>query len=225
MDILDAVAPAQRKASSQFYNKVLSLFGLSILATGVGVYAGFHYFLAAFIANPLLMYGLFALELILIFTSRAWSRKVPLNYALFTLFTLSSGVTVVPLIASFAVEFGSFDIIYRALFSTTVMFLAMGLLGWSIKKPLVGFSGFLFMALIGLIVVSILGYFFPWGNTGEMIFSSVGVLIFAGYAIVDINRLKYYHEDQYIDAAIRLYLDIFNLFIFVLRLTGALSRD
>lgn len=225
MDIIDAVAPAYKKASSNFYNKVFSLFGLSILITGLGVYIGFHYLLNAFVTAPLLMYLFFAFELLLIFTSRAWSKKEPLNYFLFSLFTLSSGITIVPLIAVFAAEFGGYDIIYRALFSTTAMFLAMGFIGYSIKKPLTGLTGFLFMGLIGIIVVSVLGIFFPWGNTGEIIFSGFGVLLFAAFAIVDINRLAYYHEDEYINAAIRLYLDIFNLFIFVLRLTGALARD
>jgi FtsH-binding integral membrane protein len=210
---------------SSFYNKVFSLFGLSILVTGAGVFAGFHYFLEAFMANPLLMYLLFGMELLLIFTSGFWSKKEPLNYALFSLFTFSSGVTVVPLIASFALEFGGFDIIYRALFSTTVMFLAMGLLGHSLKVRLNGMGGFLFMGLIGLLVVGIIGIFLPWGNTGEMLYAGFGTLLFAGYAVYDVNRLKDYPEDEYVNAAIALYLDIFNLFIFILRLSGALSRD
>lgn len=225
MDFSDIVKPTQRAASSTFYNKVFSLFGLAILATGVGVYIGFHYLLGVFISNPIIMYALFGIELLLVFSSRAWSRRVPLNYGLFSLFTVLSGITIVPLIASFAAEFGGYEIIYRALFSTTVMFTAMGALGWSIQKPLVGFSGFLLMALIGLIVVGILGIFIPWGNTGEMIFSGAGVLLFAVFAMVDVNRLKYYNEEDYIHAAMALYLDIFNMFIFILRLTGAFGRD
>lgn len=224
MNILDQAIP-HRKASSTFYNKVLSLFGLSILSTGVGVVLGFHLFLEIFIANPILMYAMFAVELGLIFTSRAWSQKVPLNYALFTLFTLSSGITIVPLLASFAAEFGSFDIIYRALFSTTVMFLAMGLIGTRIKKPLTGLYGFLSAGLIGMIVIMIVGFFIPWGNGFEIVYSGAGVLLFAGFAMADMNRLAYYPEDQYINAAISLYLDMFNLFIFMLRLMGGLSRN
>lgn len=224
MNLLDAMQ-VRNKPSSDFYNKVLSLFGLSILVTGAGVYLGFNYFLETFIANPITMYLLFGVELLLVFTSRSWSKKEPMNYALFSLFTLISGITIVPLIASFAVEFGGYDIIYRAMFSTTIMFLAMGILGYSIKKPLTGLKGFLMAALIGLIIVGILGIFLPWGNTGEMIYSGIGVLVFSLFAMVDINRLAYYPEDQYINAAMALYLDIFNLFIMILRLTGAFSRD
>lgn len=215
----------ERSFSSTFHSKVLSWFGLAILSTGAGVYLGFHYLLTVFIQNPLLMYGLYFLELGLIFTSRSWSKKEPLNYALFTLFTLSSGITVVPLIAPFALEFGGYGIIYRALFATTATFIAMGIIGHTARRSFAGLSGFLFMALIGMLVVGILGIFFPWGNTMEMVYSGIGVLIFAGYAMVDIQRLKHYPEDEAVNAAIALYLDIFNLFIFVLRLTGAVSRD
>ena len=210
---------------SAFYNKVLALFGLSILSTGIGVYIGMAYLMEMFLTNPMLIWAFIILELGLIFTSRAWSKKEPLNYALFTLFTLSSGISVVPVILSFVAEFGGYDIILRALFSTTVMFMAMALIGTSIKRSLSGFTGFLFAGLIGLIVVGILGFFFPWGNQMEMLFSGFGVLLFAGFAIVDMNRLKHYPTDEYINAAIQLYLDIFNMFLMVLRLMGALSRD
>ncbi|MFT7184600.1 MAG: FtsH-binding integral membrane protein [Oceanicoccus sp.] len=211
--------------SNDFLNKVLSVFGLAMLVTAGGVYVGFQYLLPVFAANPLIMYGLFALELGLIFTSRMWHKKEPLNRLLFSLFTFISGLTIVPLIASFAIEFGGYDIIFNALFSTTVMFFAMAMIGWTIKKPLTGMRGFLTMGLIGMIVVSIIGIFIPWGNTGEMLVSGFGVVLFAGYTMYDIQNLKNYQEDQYILAAMQLYLDIFNLFIFILRLTGATSRD
>ncbi|MEK9160114.1 MAG: Bax inhibitor-1/YccA family protein [Patescibacteria group bacterium] len=218
-------AVASRTQTSDFYNKVLSWFGLAILATGAGVYLGFNYLLPIFAQNPLLMYVFFIAEIALIFTSRMWSKTEPLNYFLFSLFTLCSGVTVVPLIASFAAEFGGFDIIYRSLFATTVTFVAMGLIGHTSKRSFQGLSGFLFLGLIGMLITAIIGIFIPWGNTGEMIYSGIGILIFAGYAMVDIQRLKTYPADESMNAAMALYLDIFNLFVFILRLTGATSRD
>lgn len=218
-------AVATRSQTSDFYNKVLSWFGLSILATGAGVYLGFHYLLAYFVQNPILMYGFFFLELGLILTSRMWSKREPLNYLLFSLFTISSGITVVPLLVSFAAEFGGYDIIYRSLFTTTVTFLAMALIGHTSHRSFQGLSGFLFLGLIGMLITGLISIFIPWGNTGEMIYSGIGTLIFAGYAMVDIQRLKSYPADESMHAAMALYLDIFNLFIFILRLTGAVSRD
>ncbi len=218
---------ATRPQSADFYNKVLGWFGLAILASGAGVCLGFHYLLSSsfFLQSPLAFYGLLIVEVALILTSSWWSRKTPLNYFLFSLFAVISGVTVVPLLASFASEFGGYDIIYRSLFTTTVTFLAMGIIGHTSHRSFQGLSGFLFVGLIGMLITGILGIFFPWGNTGEMIYSGIGTLIFAGYAMVDIQRLKHYPEDAAIHAAMSLYLDIFNLFIYILRLTGAVSRD
>lgn len=223
METFDPIAQ-QKIGSSAFMNKVFSLFGLSILSTGVGVLIGFHFLLEYFIQNPLWGYALFGLELILVFSSRAWSQKVPLNYFLFTLFTLLSGITVVPLLVTFASEFGGYEIIYRALFATTAMFLSMALIGSRLEKPLLGLRGFLVSGLIGMVVTSIIGLIFPWGNGFEIVFSGLGVVLFSLFVMVDIQRLSHFHEDQYIQAAMELYLDIFNLFVFILRLTGGLSR-
>ena len=49
-------------------------------------------------------------------------------------------------------------------------------------------------------------------------------MLFAGFAVVDIQRLKTYPENAYMMAAIALYLDIFNLFLFVLRFLAS-TRD
>lgn len=211
-------------SKSSFLNKVFTLFGLSIFTTGLGVYLGFNYLLLAFLHNPIYMFGVFAAELLLIFTSRAWSKTQPLNYFLFVLFTVLSGITLVPLLATFALEFKGYDIIYRALFATTATFVAMAAIGFTSKRSFAGLGGFLMMALIGMIVVGVVGIFIPWGNSMEMLYSGFGVTVFAGYALYDFNRLKHYPEDEYINAAIQIYLDIFNLFIFILRLTGAVSR-
>ena len=214
-----------RQQSSTFISKVMSLFGASLLISGLGVYVGMTYGLQFFYTSPATMLICFGVELALILTSRMWSKIEPLNYFLFAAFTFISGLTIVPLLLSFAAEFKGFDLIYSSLFAATATFGAAALFGYTTQRSLAGLSGFLFMSLIGLLVVSIGGIFFPWGNTTEMIVSGFGVLIFAGYAAVDINRLKSYPEDEYIQASMQLYLDFFNLFIYILRLTGAISRD
>lgn len=223
MDLSQAFKPT-RKVSPAFYNKVFGLFGLAMAVTGLGVYAGYTFLAPVIFSSVIIFYGLIAIELGLILTSRWWAKTEGLNYFLFSLFTFLSGLTVVPIVASFAMEFGGYAIIARALFATTTLFLAAGAVGYSIKKPLTGLYGFLFMALIGMIIIAILGIFFPWGNTMELIYSGAGILLFAAFAVVDINRLAYFKEDEYIHAAIALYLDIFNLFLYILRFMGALNR-
>lgn len=214
-----------RVADTTFLNKVYFFFGLAILVSSGGVYFGQDYVMGLIIQAPWMLWAVFGLELVLIFTSRMWSARRPLNYVLFVLFALMTGVTVVPLIYSFAIEFGGYDIIVKALFATTLMFTASAIIGKTTGRSLQGLRGVLFMSLIGMLIVGVIGIFFPWSNTFEMLYAGFGTVLFSVFVMVDIQRLGHYPEDRYIDAALALYLDIFNLFISILRLMGALRRD
>lgn len=207
-----------------FMSKVFFFFGLAVLTSASGTYVGFTYLAELFIANPISMYILFAVELGIIFTARLWSRKRPLNYALFMAFAFITGVTIVPLLALFLAEFGP-AIIVKALLATTFMFGATAIFGWVTKKNLSGLSGFLWAGLIGMIVVSVIGIFVPWGNTFEMVFAGIGVVLFSAFTMYDIQRIKMSSGVSPMEAALSLYLDLFNLFIYILRLMGAVSRD
>ncbi|KVH94357.1 Bax inhibitor 1-related protein [Cynara cardunculus var. scolymus] len=82
---------------------------------------------------------------------------------------------------------------------------------------------FLFGALMVLFVFSLIQLFFPLGKTSTMIYGCLGAIIFCGYIVYDTdNLIKRYTYDEYIWAAISLYLDILNLFMSLLTiLTGA----
>jgi hypothetical protein len=88
------------------------------------------------------------------------------------------------------------------------------------------------LGIIALVVVlgaqllfSFFGVYTPtWLEIG---ISGVGVFVFAGAAVVDFYILpRTYRNDQYLPAALSMYLTYINLFIFILRLLIALnSRD
>ncbi|MEK7528407.1 MAG: Bax inhibitor-1/YccA family protein [Patescibacteria group bacterium] len=207
-----------------FYNAVFFAFALAMAVSAAGVYLGLRYGLAFFALHPGSVMLLFALELILIFTSRMWSRTRPLNYLLFSIFALCTGLTLVPLLASFMIEFGT-GIVLKALMATVSTFLATALIGWTARRSFAGLGSFLFVSLIGLIITGLIGLFIPWNNTVEMVVSGAAVVIFSGFVMYDIQRIREFPDDMYIDAALMLYLDIFNLFINMLRLLGALRRN
>ena len=75
-----------------------------------------------------------------------------------------------------------------------------------------------------MIIVGVIGIFVPWGSTMELVYSGIGILLFSAFTAYNMQSLKRYPEDRYIDAALSLYLDIFNLFLFILRFMMA-SRD
>lgn len=66
--------------------------------------------------------------------------------------------------------------------------------------------------------------FFPLGKISLMIFGCLGSILFCGYIIYDTdNLIKRYAYDEYIWAAVSLYLDIINLFFSLLNVFRALD--
>jgi FtsH-binding integral membrane protein len=212
-------------AEPSFYSKVMMYFGLAILTSAIGTYVGFTYLAQIFFTNPMVMWVLLIAELVLVFTSRVWSTRKPLNYVLFAAFAFITGITLVPLLARVIYEFGGPEVIIKALGATTLMFTGTAVFGWVTKRNLTGMRGFLMTALIGMIVVSVIGLFIPWSNQFEMFFAGFGVILFSAFTMHDIQRLRYFPQDRPMDAALRLYLDIFNLFIFILRLMSGSRRN
>ena len=83
----------------------------------------------------------------------------------------------------------------------------------------------LLVVMVGQLLFALFGVHMPtWLEIG---ISGVGVFLFAGVAVVDFYILpRTYRDDQYLPAALSMYLTYINLFIFILRLLIALNgRD
>lgn len=209
-----------------FMGAVFGFFALALMMTAGGTFTGF--WLASsnpeLFANPALFYGAIILELVMAWTAHKWSRELPLGYALFAGFALLSGFTMVPILAV-AGAFGGAIMIVKALIASVCVFAAAGLYGWVTKTNLLGMGGFLFMGLIGLIVVSVLGVFFPWGNTIELVVSGAGILLFSGFVMYDIQVLQRTPLANPLLGAILLYINFINIFVSILRFMMAFGRD
>lgn len=123
--------------------------------------------------------------------------------------------------------------IYNAFFVSAGAFAALSVYGFTTKKDLSAFGKFLFMGIIGIILVTLINSFFVQSTMLETGVSILGVLLFAGLTAYDTQRLKnmhhYYMQNNElaqkgaIMGALALYLDFINMFLFMLRLLG--SRD
>ena len=84
----------------------------------------------------------------------------------------------------------------------------------------------LFSALWALLIWSFLQLVFPVGPAGQMVVSLLGALLFAGYIIFDVHLLATRLDmDDYIWASVSLYLDVINLFMYILRILGSNGRE
>lgn len=83
----------------------------------------------------------------------------------------------------------------------------------------------LLVVMVGQLLLSVFGILTP--SWLEIAISGIGVLLFAGASVVDFYILpRTYRDDQYLPAALSMYLTYINLFVFILRLLIALNgRD
>ncbi len=116
----------------------------------------------------------------------------------------------------------------RVFFITAGTFAAMSLWGYTTKRDLSRFGGFLMMGLIGVIIAVIVNLFLQ-SSALQFAISVIGVLVFVGLTAYDTQNIKNEYAEHYneetqaklaISGALRLYLDFINLFIMLLHLFG-----
>src|SRR5690242_3337106 len=114
-----------------------------------------------------------------------------------------------------------------AFVSASAMFGAAAVYGAVTKRSLTNLGGYLFMALIGLLVAMLVNIFVG-SSTVSFLISIVGVLLFTGLTAYDVQRIQNgafaaatgSMEKAAVVGALSLYLDFINLFLFMLRLMG-----
>jgi FtsH-binding integral membrane protein len=83
-------------------------------------------------------------------------------------------------------------------------------------------KGLLIVGLWTIILTSFVFLFFPVGGLALTFQCVAGIILFIGWLMYDTSMLRHtsyvYDEDQYIIMATGIYLDIINLFLYILRL-------
>lgn len=208
--------------------KVYALFALAMGLTLVGIVVGIS-FAAQLLTSGTAMVLIFV-ELAVIFTAPWWMEKSPLNILMFGLFPLLSGITITPYILYVLVGYANgASILINAFASTACMALAAAVFARTTSWNLSGLGRGLFFAILGLVVFGLLQMFIPSLRTGsmELLISGAGIVVFALFTAYDVQRtqnLARYGANPFM-LALGLYLDIFNLFLYVLRFMIAMSGN
>lgn len=80
------------------------------------------------------------------------------------------------------------------------------------------------IAVVGQVLFAVFGGGVP--QFLDIAISAFGVLVFVGASVVDFFILpRTYKDEQYLSAALSMYLTYINLFVFILRLLIAINRD
>ena len=208
--------------------QVYGLFALAMGLTVLGVFVGMMY--ASTLLRSGYMLGFVIVEFAILLSAGWWRTQTPLNYLLFGLFPLLSGLTITPYLMMVLTGYANGGaILINALGTTALLSVAAAVFARMTGVNLSGLGRALFFAVLGLLIFGILQLFVPAFQTTqfELLLSGGGVVIFALFLAFDIQRLQNMSRmgaDPFL-MALSLYLDIFNLFLYVLRFMVALSGD
>ncbi|MBF2055359.1 MAG: Bax inhibitor-1/YccA family protein [Candidatus Sericytochromatia bacterium] len=204
-----------------FDTRVLPTFGLGLIMTGFVAYM-----LHGQVSRGLSMIaflGVFALAM----TSDKWITREnhAMNTGLYLLMAAMMGVVMVPLL-TWTAAIGGPLLIVQALAVTGITFGSLMAYSLVSKRDFSTWGRFLFIAVIGLIVASIANIFMG-GTLMSLAISGIGVVVFSAYVLYNMTMIKTQLTDQdYVLAALMLYINFINLFQNILVIMGIMgSRD
>ncbi|MEO8579968.1 MAG: Bax inhibitor-1/YccA family protein [Gemmatimonadales bacterium] len=142
----------------------------------------------------------------------------PMNIGLVLLFNFVMGVIISPALFFYGRQ--SPGVIGQAAVLTVGAFGILTLYAFVSRRDFSAWGSFLMVGLWVLIGTMLLSFFFQSAAVNLWL-ASVTVLLFSGLLIFDTWRLRnIYGPDEYVGAAVQIYLDLLNIFMAVLRVLG-----
>lgn len=201
---------------------LLATFGVSLLfyTSGLGLYL---------FQSSFMFIGLALIEIVLVVSlaARIHKMSVASARAMFFLYAIVNGIVFSAYLWLY--EMGD---VLMAFAAASLYFGVMAAYGYLTKRDLTSWRTPLTIGLIVMLIVSVLGMFFL-SATG-VLFSIMGVILFACYTAYDTQKIKAAYfayagnpemaQKASIYAALQLYLDFINLFLYLLRIF-ARNRD
>jgi len=207
---------------AQLVRRTYSLVFISVLVTVVGATYTMsnEYLLAQITQHP---WWSLAAVFVPLFAAQGARNRFPLNIALVLLFSFAMGALIGPPIAFYSQ--GGTELVTQAATITIGAFGILTLYAFVSRRDFSAWGSFFIVGLFVLIATSVLNMFF--GNaTSELWLAGGTVLVFSGLLVFDTWRLRnVYGPEDYVMAALQIYLDLLNMFLAVLRLLGGGRRN
>jgi FtsH-binding integral membrane protein len=152
-------------------------------------------------------------------------REFPKNIILTLIFTFIEGIFIAPFLA--IAEQRAPGVIGQAGILTLSTFGVLTLYAAVSKRDYSAWGSFFIIGLWVLIATSLLNFFFQ-SAVASLWIAGATVLVFSGLLVFDTWRLlrtNQYGPDDYVPAAVNIYLDLLNLFLALVRLLGGGRRN
>jgi FtsH-binding integral membrane protein len=234
MQELSSSRPRTEVLVNDFVRSVYNWMGIGLALTAfIAFYVSSSESMMRFIfGNRMIFFVLLFAELGLVFAIGGMINRISAGTAtfFFVLYSALNGVTL-----SFIFLAYTKTSIASTFFICAATFVGCSIYGWTTKKDLTSWGGFLFMGLIGIVIASLVNLFLRSSGM-SLIISYIGVIVFVGLTAYDTQKLKNMALTQpagmdgavvrkgAILGALSLYLDFINLFLMLLRIFGS-ARD
>src|SRR5512141_1919395 len=199
------------------------LLALTMIPTVIGALIGATFsFAPLFKVYPIMApLGMFLVMIALLFGVSA-ARNSVWGVVLTFAFTFVAGFFLGPILQhAFALRNGGQLVALSGGMTGAILF-AMAGIATVTKKDFSFMGKFLFIGLVLLVVASLANLFFQVPALSLTI-SAVAVLIFSLYLLFDVQSIVRGGETNYISATLKLFLDVYNIFINLLNILLAFS--
>jgi FtsH-binding integral membrane protein len=147
----------------------------------------------------------------------------PTNLGLVFLFALVEGVAIAPILAWYGRSNPA--LIGQAGLLTGSTFGVLTVYAWASRRDFSAWGSFFTVGLWVLIATSLLNLVFR-NATASLWLSAATVLVFGGLLVFDTWRIRnVFGPDDYVEAAVSIYLDLLNMFLAILHLLGVRNRE
>ena len=149
-------------------------------------------------------------------------RSAQLTVGLLAVFGLLIGLAVAPTIA----YYGSMDprALWQAGGATALFIAGFGAAGYATRRDLTAIARVSFWALLALIIFGIVLIFVNIPH-GDLVYSVLGLVIFAGFTMFDFQRLRTNTDNATAPLlAASIFLDVLNVFLFFLEIFSGGER-
>lgn len=153
-------------------------------------------------------------------------RKAPTNFIFLGIFTACEGVLLGVVTSMYETE-----AVLIAVGVTAAVVFALTLFAFQTKWDFTTCGGMLMVVLVVFILAGFLMMFMPMNRYAIIGYGCAGAIIFGMYIVYDTQLMmggghKYaLSPEEYIFASLNLYLDIINLFMYILMIVGAARGD
>ena len=201
--------------------RTYALVFASVLVTVAGAWFGLSQptIMAAVARHPIISFLLLLAPLML---AMRMKDAFPANIGLVGLFAFAEGVWLSPILFYYGQT--QPGILSQAAMLTASTFGVLTLYATMSRRDFSAWGGFFVVGLWVLIGTSLLNLFFR-NETASLWLAGAAVFVFGGLLVYDTWRIRnVYGPDDYVPAAVSIYLDLLNLFLAILRLLGG-RRD